>query len=491
MDGPANLVSSARRRLEDADKQYAFLANYTLNLLACKSGETYVSPKNGKYEFDSVIYRLCPSNGECNSDAGNEGCDSGYGDFVVGINTFLRQYLQAKEEEFHNRRLEDIQDDDKNNTSNAFIAGFSECRAYETDDDDETNQYFIGPACSDDGLDIKLELFTDKDCYIVADEGTFEDIFNGAALLFSSGGLVPNYCKSCVKFNDDGEAEVPLFCRVLYEQSGKCETQMEYFHDSGRQEGSCEFIYSRLPKSTVMNIVSPSSLYIEGGYDHRVAQFGPRLPPLIELNRSAAVEYNLVYAGEDSNYSSFCDPDDKLTADPPPQPFILMIDRAKCSFLSQVRHGQNVGAAAVLIADLICHCYDRVCKEQCDQFIGICQSVTPLLADDGSGSSDIVIPSYLLNKYEADQIKNFLNENSEKSVKLEISGNPLPSRHNTNTAAPTHPEPSLPLTTESASESSSASRKYSPSTASSLVLVWVKLSMRLSLVILAMLQPEL
>ena len=463
VDGPVNLVSLARRRLEDADKPNTFLTNYTMNLHFCKLGETYINPDTGKYEYSSVILRLCPS--DCNGDAGNEGCDSGYGELIVGLNTFLRHYLQAN-------------DENKNSTFDmtASTADLSECRKYETDHN-ETNQYFIGPTCSDDGFDIKMELFTDRDCSRVADSGTFENISNGITLSFSSGGLVTNRCKSCVQFNEDGEAEVAPFCWVLYEYSGKCEIQMEYVHESDMQVDSCEFIYSLLPKSTIMNIVSPSSLYIEGGYDHRVAQFGPRLPPAIELNRSAVVEYNLVYAGEDANYSSFCDPDDTFTVDPPPQPFILMIDRARCSFLRQVRHAQNVGAAAVLIADFFCHCRDKVCTEQCGIFV-ICQIARPIMADDGSDSSDIIIPSYLLNKYEADQIKHFFQENSEALVKLEIAWNS------------TYPKPptgtGMPVTTDSPSESTSGNDSSSE-TSSAPALGREKWSTYLSMVIITLL----
>jgi hypothetical protein len=246
----AGLMKHARR-LEDQqnnnqdqqeEEEFAFLANYKLKLLACKSGEKYVNPENGEYESSSVVFRLCPASEECD-DEGNKGCKSGYGDFVVGINSFVESYLEDKRE--------DMQQDD------AFkVEEFGECREYEADQDAEEDggnnnnqyQYFVGPACTEEGDGIRLAMFLDEGCSTESTEVTFEDISNGVSLPYSSGGLVSNYCESCSGYNDNGEYELSEMCMRLYENSGKCESEMETYHYMGQQTGSCEFIQSLLPQ---------------------------------------------------------------------------------------------------------------------------------------------------------------------------------------------------------------------------------------------------
>lgn len=253
MRATADLMKAARK-LEDAnngddaaeEEEYSFLANYKLKFLICKPGETYVNPEDGEYEYSSVVFRLCPDNGECD-DEDSTGCSSGYGDFVVGVNSFVESYLEDK--------AEDMQQDDAWDVNQ-----FAECREYEADqdaDEDEdggnnNNQnyaYYVGPACSEDGSTIILDMFTDEGCKTKSEDVTFEDISNGVSLPYSTGGLISNYCESCSGYNDNGEWELSEMCMMLYENSGKCETEMETFHYSGMNEASCEYIEEMLPKS--------------------------------------------------------------------------------------------------------------------------------------------------------------------------------------------------------------------------------------------------
>jgi hypothetical protein len=84
--------------------------------------------------------------------------------------------------------------------------------------------------------------------------------------------------------------------------------------------------------------------------------------------------------------------------EPWPQPFILMVDRGDCTFVRKVRHAQTAGASAVIIADNTCLCSDLDCKSD------DCENLQPILADDGSGS-DVLIPSILMRKQDADRVK--------------------------------------------------------------------------------------
>jgi hypothetical protein len=246
----ARSLLSVARKLEDQnaaeeeqqqEDEYQFLSKYSLKLIGCSTGEKYKNPENGEYESSSVIFRLCPA-AECDSDV-SYGCKSGYGDYVVGINTFTQAWLEDKRE--------DMQQDD-----NFKVEEFGECREYEADQDnddenaDEEAQYYVGPACGDsgNGVSIKLGFFSDYLCSTVPEDVTFEDISNGWSLPYSSG-LVTGACEDCAGYNDNGEYEIGQMCMELYEFSGKCESGMEYTGQYGAQTGSCEMIESLMPKS--------------------------------------------------------------------------------------------------------------------------------------------------------------------------------------------------------------------------------------------------
>ena len=57
-------------------------------------------------------------------------------------------------------------------------------------------------------------------------------------------------------------------------------------------------------------------------------------------------------------------------------PFVLMLDRGDCTFVTKVRNAQHFGAAAVLIADDKCQCQRANCTPT---FEGqLCESVEPV-----------------------------------------------------------------------------------------------------------------
>jgi hypothetical protein len=240
---PASFLKSARRLDQNQDQQdeYAFLQPYSLKLIGCKAGETYISPVDGTYEYSSVVFRLCPS--ECNSDSVG-GCKEGYGDYVVGLNTFVAAYLEAKREEMENN--------DNNQNGDWKMEELGECREYEADKDagiDENLAFYVGPACSADLSGISIEMYMDATCETASTEYTFEQISNGVSLPFSDGGLVSDNCESCYYEKDNGEMVLSDMCTNLYQYSGKCETMMAEgtFHYMGKQEGACDTIKAMLP----------------------------------------------------------------------------------------------------------------------------------------------------------------------------------------------------------------------------------------------------
>lgn len=247
----AKLVRSARR-IEDAEEEeeeFAFLGKYNIKMVGCKQTlETPIMNEDGEYEYSAVLLRLCPSDGGCDS-ATAEGCKNGSGEMLVGLSTFVEAYFEdqnkQQEENENDGEEEDEFDVDK----------YSKCEEYNPDENaDDGNQgawenynFYVGPTCTEDGLGLKLALFSDQYCQAES-ETTFDTISNGWTLPFSTGGLVSTNCNSCTETNDDGETEVKEMCQNSYENSAlKCETNMEYYSYYGQNVAGCESIAEMFP----------------------------------------------------------------------------------------------------------------------------------------------------------------------------------------------------------------------------------------------------
>jgi hypothetical protein len=158
-------------------------------------------------------------------------------------------------------------------------------------------------------------------------------------------------------------------------------------------------------------------LYKPTGYDHRDALFGI-------LPYGGSIQAQLYYAN--ATVCHYVDPhsgfpqrdkDSNGKQKPWDSPFVLMVDRGDCTFVSKVRNAQRAGAAAVLIADNTCLCINEDCRAD-GGGAQTCEVQEPIMADDGSGS-DISIPTFLLFKQDADPIKTVLKNN--KHVRVEMS----------------------------------------------------------------------
>eukprot|EP00538_Stauroneis_constricta_P000975 CAMPEP_0119545676 /NCGR_PEP_ID=MMETSP1352-20130426/358_1 /TAXON_ID=265584 /ORGANISM="Stauroneis constricta, Strain CCMP1120" /LENGTH=311 /DNA_ID=CAMNT_0007590255 /DNA_START=66 /DNA_END=1001 /DNA_ORIENTATION=+ len=246
----ANKVISKARLLDQQNGQeeeqdygeYGFLTQYSLKLISCKAGEVVVNQENGEYEYNAVVVRLCPAD-SCNDDSG---CGSGYGDMVVGLNTFVEAYFEDQRDNMN--WGDDFNPDE-----------YTECREYEMENegDDANNgnndngvQYFVGPTCADDGVDIKVGFFSDEMCTVVS-ETSFEEISNGWSLPFSDGGMVSTECNACLVYNDNYEQELRELCERTYANAGaKCEEKMEYFSYYGQNVAGCEYVQELVPKAS-------------------------------------------------------------------------------------------------------------------------------------------------------------------------------------------------------------------------------------------------
>ena len=108
-------------------------------------------------------------------------------------------------------------------------------------------EFFVGPFCARNGKSIHLGVFLDETCSFAAPSGTYEKFNYGRSLPYASTSIVTNECISCMQpveenndaddennnngngNNNNQEQEQPEtleFCAQLYEDAGKCETDM-------------------------------------------------------------------------------------------------------------------------------------------------------------------------------------------------------------------------------------------------------------------------
>jgi hypothetical protein len=218
---------------------------------------TSQNPETYENESSSIAYRLCPNDVGCDNDY-EYGCAEGFGDYVVGLKTFVDAFFEEQEQGENNNNYDDYFD----------VEEFVECSEYEAEEDEDDgnngnynynqkpyNQYsdngnfYVGPTCSADGINVALGLFQDEYCSNPANNVTFENLSNGMSLPFSDGGLVSTYCTGCVTDNDgDGEYEISEFCDDVYKHAAlSCETEMNYFSYNGQHNYACEFITELVP----------------------------------------------------------------------------------------------------------------------------------------------------------------------------------------------------------------------------------------------------
>jgi hypothetical protein len=247
---------------EFADADFPFLSQYSLKVIGCFAGLTSQNPETYENESSSIAYRLCPNDVGCDNDY-EYGCAEGFGDYVVGLKTFVTAFFEEQGDDESNDNYDD----------NFDVEEFVECSEYETegdseDEDDGNNgnynynqqpynqnnddgNFYVGPTCAADGINVALGLFTDEYCFTAASDVSFENLSNGYSLPFSDGGLVSTYCTSCLYSEDDddgAEYEISEFCDDIYKHAASsCEVEMRYFSSDGQHNYACELITEVVP----------------------------------------------------------------------------------------------------------------------------------------------------------------------------------------------------------------------------------------------------
>ena len=203
------------------------LQNYSLKLMKCQAEASLDSGNNNNYnnndnngdddnaayqkKYGVAIIRACPRNSCSENTQG--GCKSGYADFAVPLTDFVSAYLydQAQNMQW---ALED---------DSLTLDTVGECVKY-NQKDNNGNSYYVGPACTSNGKDIKLSLFKDAYCQKSASEKTFEELSNGVSLPYHRGGLVSKQCLACGENDGNGDYALKEMCAELYEDAAlKCE----------------------------------------------------------------------------------------------------------------------------------------------------------------------------------------------------------------------------------------------------------------------------
>jgi len=280
------LLSNARRLDADEEEDFTWVADYSIKFQSCRTVLQYNAEgaEGGDNDEDAspvearrlVQFSLCASN-SCSSKCSG-------GDYVVSMEEYVQAYT-----EYHEQKQEqacetvretcycdgdDDQVDDQACEAQCFIdAGldycvededgeeefqieeYLECREMEiNNNNNKYSTYYLGAYCSNDGGSIFLGTFADASCTTFAAQGIYEKFNYGETLPYSKGtgmSLIGNDCISCKQEKDDNdgdqeeEDEVSEMCEQIYEQSGKCETNLGI---TSPNTAGCQYIHNVIPK---------------------------------------------------------------------------------------------------------------------------------------------------------------------------------------------------------------------------------------------------
>ncbi|KAL3816567.1 hypothetical protein ACHAXA_003807 [Cyclostephanos tholiformis] len=296
------LLSEARL-LENNQNQvdYTWVANMDLKYQGCYHTQVWNGDANENEDVKVstqrlVRFRLCQS-GTCSA-TNAAGCDGSYGDYVIGMETYLASYMEIiqKDHEYNCKyeeqygevaACENADNKDYCKYDTYMAKGMEYCidrNPYEEDNGNKNGQnqnemmnkiaqgcqqfkvqnrrqledqvkYYMGAYCSDSGGAIHLGLFSDDTCTTFVDESKGADTYlslTGYALPYSDTTMIGTECVSCKEpkdvnqngQNDQYDAdEVKEACENLYAGSGKCESQLTALVDAGTATTSaCNFI---------------------------------------------------------------------------------------------------------------------------------------------------------------------------------------------------------------------------------------------------------
>lgn len=253
-----------------------------------------MDPTNGKIESVGLIrFRLCPRD-SCFDHFG-VGCSNHYGEYVVGMSTFLEAYF-AYEQEMSEQGCESYRQTcyskcDQSNKAlcyyncykgygiNAAFCATNDgngnyydgifdmqtalaCTQYEYGGEDGY-QHWLGPQCSGQGGIITLGLFDDDECQVVSDRqpSYYQKNYGAPEIPHTTDSIVSTNCLSCLATADEDAANeqyynydangdknyynannVNSLCATSYLASGKCENLLDSSSVLYPEEGACTYL---------------------------------------------------------------------------------------------------------------------------------------------------------------------------------------------------------------------------------------------------------
>ena len=304
MRGARVTENSQLRHLEE--EAQVDITGYSIKFEKCQFVKQYAGGQNNNNNgVDTIlatkrfaVFRLCPNN-SCSS------CSSGYGEYIVDLETYLESTLQYKGEIQENycqaceecaaedeaaaeeaddaarrRRLANVNcntcynecQNIANMEANGYMdaAEYTQCqKVYENENTGKI--YYAGAMCASSGARVKIGLFLDEDCSIFDGSAEIDKYLknnDGYNVKLSYHLLKQTFPEdecvaSCTKVdenanNENGdeeqEVEVSEVCENLYYASGKCE-QMHgfvsgiedyenYDNQLAQEDEVCDFIAS-------------------------------------------------------------------------------------------------------------------------------------------------------------------------------------------------------------------------------------------------------
>eukprot|EP00522_Entomoneis_paludosa_P009469 CAMPEP_0172441570 /NCGR_PEP_ID=MMETSP1065-20121228/2115_1 /TAXON_ID=265537 /ORGANISM="Amphiprora paludosa, Strain CCMP125" /LENGTH=384 /DNA_ID=CAMNT_0013191021 /DNA_START=55 /DNA_END=1209 /DNA_ORIENTATION=- len=302
----SKLLESARRlNQEEEEQDMSWAVDFSVKYQGCHHIKQWNAEANEQEDVRIatkrlVRFRMCPSD-QCSASAAG-GCQSGFGDYIVDMDTFLNMYWEAKEQdkeigcqnyinEYCEPECENANDDESCQYNCLFNAGleeciegdangedgdqqeaievdqFFECQQLEPAQDEDGNQqeeydengdvinYFAGPYCSEQGGAIKIGVFTDDQCTEFSGKSFYQ--ITGYELAYTEESIVEEGCRSCKEAeeydanaayeNNNGEeeeeaAEPRQLCDELYRSAGKCETYLGETLGGDINENACNYM---------------------------------------------------------------------------------------------------------------------------------------------------------------------------------------------------------------------------------------------------------
>jgi len=260
-------------------------------------------PTNGKIESVQLVrFRLCPRD-SCFDHFG-VGCSKHYGEYVVGLETFLQAYV-AYEKEASETGCEAYRQTcyNKCDQSNKAMCWYNcykgyginsamcnnydangqyyeglvdmeqaiQCSAYDTGAEAQVDEYgnevvqhYLGPMCSKQGGIVTLGLFDDDGCQVPSEKTVayYQKNFGAAYIPHTSESIISTNCLSCLAADENaanGDADyynydadgnknyyqaenVNSLCATTYLASGKCEKELDSSEVMYPEEGACPYM---------------------------------------------------------------------------------------------------------------------------------------------------------------------------------------------------------------------------------------------------------